>query len=143
RQADQSNYDKEVIEVTERFNIFNNIVYGYYTKIIPVKNDLAQTWRSWIYTSEESPVEIDTTAYAFITNYFNGLKSGLQTGNWDKAEQGLNDISEFQHEWGKNVIPADSKVNLEVIYNKLNVFFWLMIVYSFLGILMVLLGFAE
>lgn len=54
RQAEQSNYDKEVISVTERFNIFNNIVLGYYTKIIPVQNDLAETWTSWMHSSEES-----------------------------------------------------------------------------------------
>ena len=143
RKADQSNYDKVLIEVTERFNIFSNIAYGFYTQIIPEKNDPAQTWRSWIYSSDENPVEIDTTAYALLTNYFNGVKEGLKTGDWNKANKGIDDISAYQQVWGKKIIPSASKVNLEILYNQMNVFFWLMIAYSFLGLSMIVLGFAE
>jgi len=143
RKADQSNYDKGIIEVTERFNIFSSIAFGYYTQIIPVKNDPAQTWRSWIYNSQENSVEIDKTAYPLLANYFNGVKEGLQTANWNKADKCLEDISEFQQVWGKSIVPSASKVNLEILYNHLNIFFWLMIAYSFLGMFMVMLGFAE
>lgn len=143
RKADQSNYDKAVIEVTERFNIFSNIAFGYYTNIIPVKNDLAQTWRSWIYSSEKNTVEIDDTAYALLTPYFNEVKDGLGTGDWSKADKSIEIISEFQQVWGKNVVPAQSKVDLEILYNHLNIFLWLMIAYSFLGMSMIILGFAE
>src|SRR6185312_9685124 len=143
RKADQSNYDKGIIEVTERFNIFSSIAFGYYTQIIPVKNDPAQTWRSWIYSSDKNAVEIDQAAFPLLTNYFNGVKEGLKTGNWNKADKGLEEISEYQQLWGKKIIPSSSKVNLEILYNHLNVFFWLMIVYSLLGVCMIMLGFAE
>ncbi|MEO9209637.1 MAG: cytochrome c biogenesis protein CcsA, partial [Ginsengibacter sp.] len=143
RKADQSNYDKGVIEVTERFNIFSNIAFGYYTQIIPVKNDPAQKWRSWIYSSEENPVQIDETAYGLLTNYFNGVKDGLKTGDYTKADKSMEDISEYQQVWGKKIVPSASKINLEILYNHLNIFFWLMIVYSLLGMFMVMLGFAE
>lgn len=69
RKAEQSNYDKELINVTERYNIFGNIIYGYFTKIIPLRNDPSHTWRSWIYSSEKSPAELDSAAYAFIALY--------------------------------------------------------------------------
>lgn len=143
RKADQTNYDKAVIEVTERFNIFSSIAFGYYTNIIPVKNDPAQTWRSWIYSSPDNSVEIDKVAYPLLTIYFNGVKEGMRTGNWAKADKGMEDINKFQQVWGAKVIPPASKVNLEVLYNKANVFFWLMIAYSLLGMSMVVLGFAE
>ncbi|MGN6297631.1 MAG: cytochrome c biogenesis protein CcsA [Ginsengibacter sp.] len=143
RKADQSNYDKGIIEVTERFNIFSSIAFGYYTQIIPVKNDPAQRWRSWIYSSDENAVEIDQAAYPLLTNYFNGVKEGLKTGNWNKADEGLDEISEYQQLWGKKIIPSSSKVTLEILYNHLNIFFWLMIVYSLLGVCMIMLGFAE
>jgi cytochrome c-type biogenesis protein CcsB len=143
RKADQSNYDKAVIEVTERFNIFGSIAFGDYSQMIPVINDPAQRWRSWIYSAEDNTVRIDQAAYPLLTNYFNGVKEGLKTGNWAKADKGIEDISEYQQTWGKNVIPSNSKVNLEILYNHLNVFFWLMIAYSFLGVCMIMLGFAE
>lgn len=143
RQADQTKYDKEVINLTERFNVFNNIVYGYFTKIVPVKNDLAQTWNSWIYSSEESPIEIDEDAYRFITQYFNAIKEGARTNDWTAADKKLQEISDYQHEWGKNVMPSESKVKMEVFYNKANFFFWLMIAYSVLGMLLVFFAFIE
>lgn len=143
RTSDRSNYDKAVIEVTERFNIFSSIAFGYYTKIIPIKNDPAQTWTSWILTSDENVVEIDETAYALLTPYFNGVKEGLQTGNWINADKRIEVISDFQHTWGKDIIPSESKVNLEILYNDLNIFFWLMMAYCLLGISMIILGFAE
>lgn len=143
RKADQSNYDKAVIEVTERFNIFSNVAFGYYTRIIPIKNDPSKTWRSWIYSYEGNAVEIDTTAYGLLTPYFNGVKEGLQTGSWIKADKSIEAISDFQHSWGKDIIPSKSKINLEMLYNHLNIFFWLMIAYCFLGTCMIILGFAE
>lgn len=143
RKADQSNYDKGIIEVTERFNIFSNVAFGYYTQIVPIKNDPAQTWRSWIYSSEKSSVEIDMPAYNLLTKYFNGVKEALKTGNWIEADNSIKKISEYQKIYGKKVIPSESKVNLEIIYNHANVFFWLMIAYSLLGICMIILGFAE
>ena len=143
RKADQSNYDKGIIEVTERFNIFTNIAYGYYTKVVPVKNDPEQRWRSWIYSSEERSVEVDKTAYALLTGYFDGVKVGLKTGDWNKADQSLENLSEYQQYWGKDIVPSEQKVNLEILYNHLNIFFWLLIAYSILGILMIILGFAE
>jgi cytochrome c-type biogenesis protein CcsB len=143
RKADQSNYDKAVIGVTERFNIFSSIAFGYYTQVIPIKNDPAQTWRSWIYSSEENDVEIDKTAYAFLTKYFNDVKESMQTGNWKKADKSLDAINQYQQTWGKKIVPSSSKVNLEILYNHLNIFFWLMIAYSLLGLCMILLGFAE
>src|SRR5690606_21652110 len=125
------------------FNIFSNIAFGFYTNIIPVKNDPAQTWISWIYSSDKSPAKIDSTAYALLTPYFNNVKEGLQTGNWSKANKSIEDMSDYQQVWGKDIVPSKSKVNLEILYNHLNTFFYLMIIYSFLQMTMIILGFAE
>ncbi len=143
RKAEQSNYDKELINVTERYNIFGNVIYGYFTKIIPVRNDPSHTWRSWLYSSENNPAALDSAAYAFIALYFDAVKQSLQTGNWEIADETLARISNFQKTWGKDIIPSDSKVDLEILYNHANIFLWLMIAYSLLGISMIILGFAD
>lgn len=143
RKAEQSNYDKAVIKLAERFNIFSNVAFGYYTRVVPIKNDPDQTWRSWIYSSESSQVEIDQPAYALITPYLNGVKEGLKTGNWTLADQELAAIIKFQKTWGAKIIPPDSKISIEIFYNQVNPFFWLMVAYSVLGTWMVFLGFVE
>src|SRR5690606_6517919 len=62
---------------------------------------------------------------------------------WDNANKSLQAISDYQKEWGKNVLPPASKVNMEITYNKINIFFWLMIIYSMLGGLLILFSFIE
>ncbi len=143
RPADRTKYDEEVINVTERFNIFNNAAYGYFTKIIPVKNDPGEMWTSWLYSSEESSVEIDSIAYDFITNYLNTIKKGMRSGDWSAADKALAEIDAYQKEWGKNVLPSQTKVDVEILYNKFNVFFWLMIAYCMIGGILILLTFIE
>ena len=49
----------------------------------------------------------------------------------------------YQHKWGKNVIPSDSKINLEVLLNKLDITFKLLIFYTLIGGLLLILGFVE
>lgn len=143
RQAERTNYDKEVINITERYNVFNNIVYGYYTKIIPVKNDANESWTSWIYSTEENPANINKEALALFTGFFNGLRQGMQHNEWQQANKALKVINDYQHQWGKDVMPSQSKINIEVLYNHLNIFLWLMISYSLLGVLLVILAFAA
>lgn len=143
RPADRTKYDDEVINLTERFNVFNNVAYGYFTKIIPVKNDPGEMWVSWIYSTEESAVEIDSIAYGFISKYLNTIKQGMQTNDWKEADKSLAEIDAYQKEWGKNVLPSETKVNIEILYNKFNIFLWLMILYSMVGGVLVLLTFIE
>lgn len=142
RPADRTKYEEELINLTERFNIFSNTAYGYFTKITPVKNDPGELWTSWLYNTEEG-IEIDSVAFEQISKYFSGLKKGLRTNDWKDADTALNEIDAYQKEWGKNVLPPASKVNLEILYNKLNIFFWLMIAYSLIGFYLVIVSFFE
>ncbi|KXK39090.1 MAG: cytochrome c biogenesis protein CcsA [Saprospiraceae bacterium] len=143
RKADQSNFDKEVIEVTERFNIFSNVAYGYYMRVVPVQNDPAHTWRSWIYSDENNELEMDTAAFVVLTDYFDAIKTGMKTGDWSVADKSLNAVNAYQQKWGSAVTISPTKEKLEVLYNRFNAFFWLMIIYSLLGVALVALGFAE
>src|SRR5690606_24934215 len=93
--------------------------------------------------SEESSVEIDSIAYDFITNYLNTIKKGMRSGDWSAADKALAEIDAYQKEWGKNVLPSQTKVDVEILYNKFNVFFWLMIAYCMIGGILILLTFIE
>lgn len=143
RPADRTKYEEEVINVTERFNVFNNTAYGYYTKIIPVQNDPGELWTSWLYNTEEGGLEIDSIAYNFTSKYFSALRKGMQTDDWQEADLVLSEIDAYQKKWGKNVLPPETKVDIEIIYNKVNIFFWLMIAYSIVGGFLVIITFFE
>lgn len=141
KSSEKTEVDKEIINITERFTIVDNIAKGYYLRWIPLQNDLNETWTSWIKPAEE--IEIDTIALAFTSKYFNALGKAQKTGNWDEANKIIDDISAYQKKWGKNVIPPENKINLEVFYNHFNPFFWVMIAYSILGFVLLFFAFVK
>ena len=137
--AEQSNYDKEVIAVNERAQIFNEFFSGQFMRIIPVKNDPNNRWNSWL----DGNFEPDEESQKIMAPYFLSVLEGKQTGNWGKADAELEKLIQYQKTWGKNVVPADTKVQVEVFMNDLNINFKLLIFYTIIGSLILILGFVQ
>lgn len=137
--AEQTNYDKEVISVNERVQIFNEFFSGQFMRIVPVKNDANHTWHSWL----DQKFEPDMESQQVMGPYFAEVLAAQQSGNWSKADTELSKLSDYQQKWGKAVVPAKSKVDLEVFMNKVNINFKLLIFYTLIGGLLLILGFVE
>ncbi len=137
--SEQTNYDKEVIAVNERVQIFNEFFSGQFMRIVPVKNDANHTWHSWL----DQKMEPDMESQKVMGPYFAEVLKAQQTGNWSTADAELEKLSEYQQKWGKAVVPSKSKVDIEVFMNKLNINFKLLIFYTLIGGLLLVLGFVE
>ena len=137
--AEQTNYDKEVIKVNDRVQAFNEFFSGQFMRIVPVKNDPNNTWHSWL----DQNFEPDTASQEVMGPYFSEILSAQKSGNWSKADAELVKLEQYQKTWGKNVVPSDSKIKLEVFMNTVNINFHLMMFYSVIGGLLLLLGFIE
>ena len=137
--AEQTNYDKEVIKVNDRVQAFNEFFSGQFMRIVPVKNDSNNTWHSWL----DQNFEPDTASQEVMGPYFSEILAAQKSGDWSKADAELVILQQYQKTWGKNVVPSESKVKLEVLMNKVNINFHLMIFYTIIGGLLLLLGFIE
>ncbi len=137
--AEQSEYDKQVIKLNERVQIFNEFFSGQFMRIVPVKNDANHTWHSWL----DQKMEPDVESQKVMGPYFAEVLQAQQTGNWSKADAELSKLSEYQQKWGKAVVPSKSKVDLEVFMNEVNLNFKLLIFYTIVGSLLLILGFIE
>ncbi|MDP2454518.1 MULTISPECIES: cytochrome c biogenesis protein CcsA [unclassified Kaistella] len=137
--ADQTNYDKEVIAVNDRVQAFNEFFSGQFMRIVPVKNDPNNTWHSWL----DQNFEPDTASQEVMGPYFSEVLAAQKSGDWSKADAELVKLEQYQKTWGKNVVPNETKVNLEVFMNKANINFYLLMFYSVIGGLILLLGFFE
>jgi cytochrome c-type biogenesis protein CcsB len=130
---DRDKYDKDIIKVDERINICFTIYAGGVFRFFPIPNDSNNTWvthmQSTVFRGNDS---------IFVTNimpmYFNGLKEGIETHNWETADTIISYIQKFQLRYGKDVLPEKSKIDLEITYNKSSIFSRLFIYYSFCGI---------
>lgn len=68
--------------------------------------------------------------------YFEGVDKGLKENNWENADKYLAMISEFQQTNGAKLIPAESRMSVEIVMNKYNPFKNLTYGYVLFGILM-------
>ena len=137
--ADQTNYDKEVISVNDRVQVFNEFFSGQLMRIVPVQNDPNNTWHSWL----DQNFEPDEASQKVMGPYFSSVLEAQKNGDWNRAGEELKKLEQYQSTWGKNVVPSQSKVKLEVFMNKVNLNFKLLIFYTIIGSLLLLLGFIE
>lgn len=137
--SEQSSYDKEVISINEKVQIFNQFFTGQFLRSVPVQNDPNHRWNSWL----DAEMKDDVKAQALLGPYLASVMQATRDGNWAKANAELEKVKAYQQKWGKDVIPDANKVKLEILMNKLNVNFWLMIFYSVIGGLLLFTGFIE
>lgn len=133
--AERSKYDKEVIAVDERANICFMVYQGAMLRIFPKDGDTNNTWYSGLdyknFTSHDS-----IFVKSIGTLYFAAINESFATKKWQAADSILNHISEFQHKFGGLVIPKQSKIDTEILYNKIQIFDRLFKYYVFTGLLM-------
>lgn len=137
--ADQSNYDKEVIEINDKLQVMQALISGQFLRFVPIKNDPKHTWISW----QNVELETDSAALELIGGYFMSVMKAEKDGNWKQADIQLKKIEDYQYKWGKEVIPSKAKIQWEIRYNNWNIFFKIMILYAFLGILLLIIAFLK
>ncbi|WP_343787888.1 cytochrome c biogenesis protein CcsA [Wandonia haliotis] len=138
----QSDYDKQIIKVNERLQILNITVMYKYLRILPVKNDPNHTWyhpmdKSAPYSDEDSLMP------RAVMTYFSQLAIGKTEGDYSGADEWLGHIKTYQQKIGENVIPSEMKINMEISYNKLDLFKKLSYAYLILGFLLLVLFFVS
>ena len=125
-------YDKDILTVDERVNICFTIYNGDIFRFFPLANDSNNTW----FTSRENSFFSGKDSL-FVTNimymYMNALDRAILDDNWVTCDSVVSYISRFQNIYGKQVMPKDYKVDLEVLYNKLNIFSNLFMYYFIVG----------
>ena len=125
-------YDKDILTVDERVNICFTIYNGDIFRFFPLANDSNNTW----FTARENSFFSGKDSL-FVTNimymYMNALDRAFVDGNWVTCDSVVSYISRFQNIYGKQVMPKDYKVELEVLYNKLNIFSNLFMYYFIVG----------
>lgn len=133
-------FEQDFRDVDLRLGLLNRTLSGEIVKIFPLLNDENNKWISAIeYRSGQYSVS-DTLYGNFIKNaipyYLLSVQNGLRTGDYTEAEKLLDAFHQNQKNHGSEVLPSDRKVEMEVIYNQLDIFNRLYKYYALVGILM-------
>ncbi len=133
-----SNFEKDFKKVGERLSLLNIALSGQIVKIFPLLNDENNKWISAIeYRSGQYQVA-DSLYANFIKNsmpyYLGSLKTAIETGDYSQPDKLLDAFKQNQKNHGSEVLPDEKKVEIEIIYNKLDIFNRLYKYYGLIGL---------
>ena len=134
-------FDNDVIKFDERLNILYLALKGEILKFIPAKNGDKLTWLgvNESFGSSEISSELKSVLGAYIEN----LSLCVKSGECKEADRSLEKISSYQRSTLGSLAPSEAKVELEVLYNQMEIFKFLIYFYMILGLVSLALGFYR
>jgi cytochrome c-type biogenesis protein CcsB len=156
RQAEQNVFDKEIIRVDERVNVFMMALNGDFLKLFPRQASINNTWVNWTDTSAFRPLQgainaINEDLHLPVLSYNQMFKAYLgslakagMTGDYKEADKILAYISSIQQQSSAaSLIPSEKHINWEVYYNEANIFVLLKRIFSFLSLFLLVFAFVD
>lgn len=153
--SQQNRFDKELIKVDERVNLYFMLLQGSLLKIFP-ENIYSKKWVDWNDSIARIPIEgtlriINNDLQLKEFNYSNILKaylqellSGTHSGDYSKADRILGYIKSIQQSnVDSRYFPSEEKIKAEIRYNKSNIFNKLKIYYGLIGMLLLIFVFID
>lgn len=141
KQTLRNKYDKEIINVDERINICYQIFNGDFLKIFPIPNDERKTWVTFLALPTTMKKEELDFADKILKLYYDEYNNAALSGNWSKPDEYLWYIKKYQNNYGADIIPSQTKISLEILYNEWNIFEKLAKIYALLGLILLVFQF--
>ncbi|SDS25728.1 cytochrome c-type biogenesis protein CcsB [Polaribacter sp. KT25b] len=135
----QNKFEKDVIKIGRRLWLFTSALSGNVLKIYPIPGDENNKWISHPEVANSKIIQTSDSLYIpkLLPLYMQLLQTSKRTGDYTKADQILDGIKNYQKKYGAAVYPSESKIDLEITYNKLGIFKLSAFFYLFLGLLLI------
>ena len=118
-ESQRNEFDKKLIKLNEKYEVANNIFMWQFMRVIPLKNDPNNTW--YVPLSMELTQKDSISSKPFL-NYLAAVHAGGEKNSFGEATDLLKNFKAFQRNVGAKVAPTESIVNLEISYNKMQIF---------------------
>jgi cytochrome c-type biogenesis protein CcsB len=137
----RSAFQKELIKADERLNILYQIFSGQIPQLFPLKNHPEMRWVSMAEAASFSDSIVNTATAGLYARYLTEARIAHRTGSWVQANELLQEVSNYQSEFGYEVMPSKSKINAEVFLNSTLINERLIPLYGILGFAMLVIAF--
>lgn len=135
--------DKDIVTVDERVNVFYMAVNGHFLNLFPVPNHPDEPWKNSLDKLDGFPSADSAFVKSILGYYISALDKGIRTNQWDDANFYLDAISKYQQKYAAEAIKDTSDFNLEVLYNRYDIFKQLAFVNGLLGFFLLVLLFIK
>ncbi len=133
----KNQFQKDFIEADKKVNLLYSAITGQILTIFPVPYDKGNKWISYLELNE-SDIQGEDLQFTkiILPAYLSSLLKSLETKDYEKADEFLENISQYQHKFGAEVIPSDQHVEAEILYNKYDIFKRLFSWYMYVSVLL-------
>lgn len=135
----RNKFDKEVIKVDEVVNIAYMVYQGELFRLFPVKGDPEYKWIS----PSQADQYFQGEEALFVKGILSMYLTALGEKDFKKASSYLEYIRDYQKKNAGNLYLSDKRIKAEIMYNKVNINFKLMMWYGILGFLLLILQFLS
>ena len=135
--------DKEIIKVNERVNVFYSAFMGDDFRIIPVKNAKNNEWLSPLYLGDALDQNESAEVKKMMGIFVSSVVYAQESGDWSGAEKMLSYVKKYQAQNGANLMPSESAIKYEILFNKTKIFSRLFPIYTISGFLLLIFIFLR
>lgn len=136
-------FEKALLQVDERVNVAYMVYNGSLMRMWPKPNDKNHTWDATIEALQSLPPKESEIVRLLAVGYFTAVDQALKSGSWSEADHALERIDKYQHFIGASVYPSKMKADVEIFYNKTNIFEQLWPLYFIVGFTLLILSFVK
>ncbi|MDD2291420.1 MAG: cytochrome c biogenesis protein CcsA [Aliarcobacter sp.] len=138
---DRGTYEKDIIQLDERLNIIYSVFNGTLFNIYPKVQDGTKEDNNKWYNPLDAMQNFKGTNQSAVETMTRGFINSVVDNNWEEANKFLSMMTLYQQKAGSEVIPSESKINNEILFNKLDIFFKVTLAYLVLGFVMLIVAF--
>ena len=136
-------FDKTLLQVDERVNVAYMVYTGSLIQMWPKANDKSNKWNATIEALQTLDPKDAQMVRLMAVGYFSAVDAALKSGDWKEADKALALIDKYQHFAGASVYPNETKLAVEIFYNKTNIFEQLWPLYFLVGFILLILSFVK
>ncbi|MGQ1889383.1 cytochrome c biogenesis protein CcsA [Thermophagus sp. OGC60D27] len=131
--AERNKLEQELIKVDEQVNVFYLAKSASLLRIFPVNNNPDEPW-----LSPTAHLSNLTNGNSLIAKQMiSSIIESVRNDNNNEAIKLVHDLKTWQSQKAGHLIPSDTKMRAELLYNKLNIFMWLATFFFVLGVILV------
>ena len=134
----QNKFEKDVIKIDRRIYLFSQALSLSVLRIYPKLNDENNKWVSYPERSRANYTGKDSLfVRQSLPIYIRFLQDAKKTNNYTEANKILEGIKKFQQKYGAEVYPNKEKIDLEITYNKYQIFKKLAKYYGYVSVFLI------
>ena len=109
---------QDATKIDDKLMMLVELRQGIPLKVFPATLNPQLSTLTWYSPADELPAEMDSARQQYIREAFSVLNGYVQASQWDKADQMLSKMLQYQQRYGAASLPTSTQTRAERLYNK-------------------------